>query len=204
MNSTNGCSVELLYQFKGKTLNERCKLRDDLLDRNIIEENKYPNNRKYYPPYKLNSFAFSSSDLYKSICWSFFVITIIILIVLLIVYSQAGDEGKSNLKTPLIIDGVIVGISVLLILRGGYITRKLNKAEKEIPTYFTDASIINQNINDEINSHIRLNKDNKPMTNADVDFIYKTYFNTCIENGGDYDKAEKAAIKAFEDSRKNQ
>ena len=196
MNSANPCSIEYVYQFEGNDLDEKCKLRDDLLDRGIIYANSSYRleNRYYEHPYILQTVDFSSGSMTLSIYLCILAATLIILIILIIIYLTAGDEGKSMLTIPLIISGVSVCIPILLLLGLWYKSWKFDKVVKETKLPFTDTGVIEKNINDAITrSSTLFNEDNTPQEKY---LFRKAYLDNYMKTEK-YDKAEQAALDAL-------
>lgn len=193
MNSKYGCSDNLVYQFKGETLKERCKLRDELVNGNVIV------NGSYYP-YKLNEWAL---ELGNAGGWFIvFGFMVVIVVIILSVYFTSGDEGKSKLKILLIISGGIGALVLLMGIRRLIKNWKLIKVREETAKYFSDESVIYKNIRNAVNTQVSAYENTKqPMLKSEAD-IFRTAYLDNYKKNRDYNEAKTAAIKAFEDRRK--
>ena len=80
---------------------------------------------------------------------------------------------------------------------------KLIKVREETAKYFSDESVIYKNIRNAVNTQVSAYENTKqPMLKSEAD-IFRTAYLDNYKKNRDFDKAEKAAIKAFEDRRKN-
>ena len=206
--NTDPCTYSDTFQFTGDNLDERCKVRYELIAEGLIK------NKGSYPTglYKNDRLIFGEAGSLKMpylpyidhkvlyfildpIMW----VSIIVLIICIIIYFATSCKTKENTLYPLIISAVSTVITISIKCYHSYKEGKLYKRFQTNPHIVKEFTKSMQGYLDEKVSNEKISKEKQPQFLDDYSFDYVDAYLADYDINHNFNKAEKAAATKIDE-----